>query len=141
MRRIPIVLAAIAVCLAPFGATGADSAEGTLNFRIDPSKTWVGVARVHLEVTDLEWTGGELIGRYSVRVPMVPSRNETGTIALKMHELERTPGDTFAGTALSHRGKVHDVDCTIHADNGLEIRITTEKRVMTFETRYHSVQG
>ena len=141
MRRIPIVLAAIALCFAPFGGTGADSPETPTGFRIEPSKTWVGVARVHLEVTELQWTGGELVGRYSVRVPLIPSRNETGTIALEMHELQQAPGDTLVGTALNERGQLHGVDCTIQAGNLIEIRITTEKRVMTFETHYYLPHG
>jgi hypothetical protein len=141
LRRIPILLAAIAFCVAPFGGTGAGSSEGPISFRIEPTKTWVGVARVHLEVTDLQWTGGELVGRYSVRVPLIPSRNETGTIALEMHELQQLPGGTLAGTAHNDRGQIHGVDCTIQAGNLIEIRITTEKRVMTFETRFHPRHG
>jgi len=141
LRRIsiPVVLiTALSLSLASsFSTASLDAAESA--FRVDPSKTRIGFARVHLDVSDLTLKGTELQGRYRIRVPMFPFKNDTGTIRLRTDgpiDLEREITGKLMGTANSDSGIARDILCTLGPDNSIDIGITLNTRVLTFKTKY-----
>lgn len=131
------VLFLLAFCLAP-------ALEAQPGIRIDPAKTWVGAARVHLMVTEVELTDGELEGAYRIRVPFLPGKNDTGTLQLRsarsLDEIQRL-GGTLDGTAHSVSGEVREVVCDIRPDGTMRIDIAMERRTVSFTTRYQLATG
>ena len=112
--------------------------------RIDPAKTWVGPARVHLMVTEVELTEREIEGAYRIRVPFLPGKNDTGTLQLRsarsLGEIQRL-GGTLDGTARSVNGEVREVVCDVRPDGTMRIDIAMERRTVSFKTRYHLATG
>jgi hypothetical protein len=149
--RLSIHRAAIATALlllAPL-ATGRIEADGSppgpaVGVRLDPSKTWVGPARVHLEVGDLVLSGHELQGEYRIRVPLRPSENDVGTIRLAaMRSLEQMQeaGGTLIGDARSAYGKVHLLLCEVQPNGDVLIDVISDVRTLTFKTRLHPLNS
>jgi len=149
--RLSIHRTAIAIALlmlAPL-ATGRLAADGspsgpTVGVRLDPSKTWVGPARVHLEVGDLVLSGHELQGEYRIRVPLRPSENDVGTIrlaAISSLEQMQEAGGTLIGDARSAYGKVHLLLCEVQPDGNVLIDVISDVRTLTFKTRLHPLHG
>ena len=145
MRRFLLVLfvvVCVSVCVVmPEAWAESRSAE----FRIDNSMTWVGIARVHLEVENLRWVGESLNGRFRLRIPLAPKRNDSGILVLasdKSLDEVRLTGGTLVGSAQSQStGKIHSVVCDVQPDGTIHIRVTTEKRTLDFDSRYHTVGG
>ena len=139
-----VLLACVAVALAPQPTSKADSTETPgVGLRIAPSKTWVGIARVYLEVSDLWLTDDGLRGRYRITVPLRPSENDSGTIELQppasMNHL-RLAGGILAGNAISDNGKMHDLGCTVRPDGSIRIEVATASRNLTFKSRFQTVR-
>ena len=111
-----------------------------LGFQVEPSKTWVGIARVHLEIDDLWLSGDELAGAYRIRVPLSPSRSDAGTLRLRLSdtvERLRGSGGTLVGNARSDRSdKLHDVVCTVSNSGKIRIDVHMDDRVLSFKSRY-----
>ena len=84
MRRSIFVVLILTACtvLASMALSATPGDPGSA-VRIEPSDTWVGLAKVHLELSDMWLSGGELRGNYAIRVPLRPSKNDTGTIRLR----------------------------------------------------------
>jgi len=149
--RLSIHRAAIACALLLLAAlpTGRLAADGTpagpaTGVRLEPSKTWVGPARVHLEVGDLRLSGHELQGEYRIRVPLRPSENDVGTIrlaALSSLEQMQEAGGTMIGDARSAYGKVHLLLCEVQPDGDVLIDVISDVRTLTFKTRLHPLHG
>ena len=117
---------------------GATRTSGNL-FVIEPSSTRAGIARVHLEIEDLRQTGELLEGTYSIRVPLLPGKNDTGHIVLHAPgSLDDRGGAAAAmtGRAVSSTGQVHEVVARIQPDGVVRIQVVTPKRTLRFTSRY-----
>jgi hypothetical protein len=111
---------------------------------IAPTKTWVGFARVHLEIEDLRQTGEILEGTYQIRVPLLPQQNDTGRLLLRapdsIDELVNSKA-TVTGRAVSSSGQVNDVLVLMRPNGVIQIRVITPQRTLRFKSRYASRQG
>jgi propanediol utilization protein len=91
-------------------------------------------------VLDLRSTGTELKGRYRIRVPLRPSKNDSGTIELHLVDpIDRLQqaGGQIAGSAHSEvNGKTRSVACKVRPGGRLNIRISGEEHTLTFKTKY-----
>lgn len=116
-------------------------------FRIDDAKSRVSFAAVKLSVSDLKPKDGNLVGEYTIRVPLMESKNDHGKIVLpldiSMDELDAA-GGTLRGEAISHKGskEANTIVCRIYPgeDQMIELDITTSKRTVHFESRYKIVE-
>ncbi len=108
--------------------------------RLLPAKTWVGIARVVLEVDDLELSGAELVGRYRIRVPFAPHQDDAGLIRIRSREPWgeiMAEGGRMTGSVKSdYNGKTHAVECELEPDGDVRIVVTTDRRVLSFDTRF-----
>jgi hypothetical protein len=108
---------------------------------IDPSSTRVKIAKVNLFVTEVELTAHGLEANYRITVPMVPSKNDAGTLKLDspmtIEEL-RQSGGNLTGLANSESGVIRAVLAEVEADGRLRIDIELERRTLSFETRFHT---
>jgi hypothetical protein len=124
-------------------APGATPPIGTL-LEIEPSQTWVGIARVHLQIDDLRQTGEMLEGTYQIRVPLSPGQNDTGRVQLRTPESIEQFGDnkaTVTGSALSSTGEVHEVVVRVQPNGVVRIQVVTPKRTLQFKSRLASRRG
>lgn len=116
-----------------------------LAFKINDSSFYIGIAVVRLSVSELRAVDGNLLGEYTIRVPMMRSKNDHGRIVLPLDattvaELAEN-GGVLRGRAYS---SVQDQDapngivCEIHPhDNqGIVLAITTDDRVLDFKSNY-----
>ena len=141
LRRLTILVVLVTApgLLLPWSLSTASLDAPAVAVRLDSSKTRVGLAQVHLDVTDLTLKGTELHGRYRIRVPLFPFKNDSGTIRLRAEDpidLVNGIGSTLAGTAHSDSGIARDVLCTLGSGNSIQIGITLDKRIVTFTTKY-----
>jgi hypothetical protein len=146
IHRALIACALLLAVSLPAGSLAAEesTAGPATGVRLDPSKTWVGPARVHLEVGDLKLSGHELQGEYRIRVPLRPSENDVGTIrlaSLSSLELLQEDGGTLIGDARSAFGKVHLLLCDVQPDGSVLIDVISDVRTLTFKTRLHPLHG
>lgn len=107
---------------------------------VEPAKTRVGLARVLLDMEPLVLTDEGLLGAYSLRVPLAPFMDDSGTVEIplteKLSEIIE-PGKTLLGTATSRKnGRIHEVACTFEKAGQVQIVVTTQKRVLKFEAPY-----
>lgn len=117
-------------------------------FRITDSKTRVSLASVELSVSDLKPEGGNLIGEYSINVPLMKSKNDKGKIVLpldrSMHDIG-AEGGVLKGQAISYKeGKTPNlIICQIlpHDDQKILLDITTDDRTLKFKSRYSIVES
>jgi hypothetical protein len=111
--------------------------------RIDPAHTWVGIVRVHLDVSDLWLDGDALEGRYEIRVPLSPSNNDAGTIRLDLAtppESLQANGGLLDGSAQSGQdGTQRTITCQVEADGGIAITIAMPDRTLQFRSRYRTL--
>ena len=125
--------------MGPPGAGAATPGASEIAVHIDPSSTRVGMARVRLDVTETTLRGTELHGRYRIRVPLFPFKNDAGTIRLHSESLIDPGNDThgtLVGTAHSDSGAAREVICTLGSDNSIDIKITMDTSIVTFKTKY-----
>jgi len=145
-ERRPYRFAALALTLllsAILSAPGATPPMGTL-LEIEPAQTWVGFARVHLEIDDLRQTGEMLEGTYQIRVPLSPRQNDTGRVQLRTPESMQKLGDnktTVTGSALSSTGEVHEVVVRVQPNGVVRIQVVTPKRTLQFKSKLASRRG
>jgi len=132
----------LSVLLAVGIAAGSPIEAPSALIRIEPSQTWVGIARVHLDVGELRLANGKLEGDYSIRVPLRPSKNDTGRIHLAAPPWEQIrPGTALYGHANSTEdGKRRGIVCSVESDAKIVIEITTDERVLSFHSRYNAVR-
>jgi hypothetical protein len=117
-------------------------------FRIEDTKTRVSIASVKLSVSDLKPEDGNLVGEYTILVPLMQSKNDKGKIVLplefSMDELG-SKGGTLRGQAISYKeGTTPNlIICEIIPDENQKIRldITTDDRTLQFKSRYSIVDG
>lgn len=133
--RILVTLSLLATVAPLQGSFRPSELEDGL--RIEPSRTRVGLARVYLEVSDLAMRDDRLTGRYTIRVPLLPSKNDEGSIQLTPPHEAGEPIGVLVGHAHSDEGGVRrDVSCEILDEDTLRIDIVTDDRILTFQTRY-----
>lgn len=135
LRRLVLSIL-LASCVLPSWAGSTPEPRG---YRIAPARTWVGLAPVYLEVSDLWLRGTVLEGRYRIRVPVMSSHNDEGTLNLELREpvedLERA-SFKLSGTASSaENGDTGEVACEVDGEGGIRIHIRTGKRKLTFRSR------
>jgi hypothetical protein len=133
-RYSRIAAALLIICGLSAAGLPAASPRGV---RLDPSKTWVGLARVYLEVEDLELTGDGLAGEYRIRVPLKPSENDAGQILLAVDSMDQLQiaGGRLLGEAQSSFGKVHTLACEILENGRILVQVTSDERTLSFKTR------
>lgn len=126
-----------------FGASVLD-VSGAVNsarqlLKMEPASTWVGLARVHLEIDDLHREGDLLEGNYSIRVPLAPRQNDKGRIELNapasVAELFGNES-TVLGKAVSTTGQVHEIVARIRPNGTVRIDVTTPDRTLRFKSRF-----
>lgn len=116
-------------------------------FRITDSKTRVSIASVKLSVSDLKPEGGNLVGEYSINVPMMKSKNDKGKIVLPLDRSMQdigANGGVLRGQAISYKeGKTPNaIVCKIlpEEDRKILLDITTDDRKLKFKSRYSIVE-
>ncbi len=143
------ISAARILALTVFGLLGILRAQAQdSSFKIDDCKTRVSIAAVNLTVGELTEVDGQLVGDYSIKVPLKQSKNETGRIVLPLsisvNEL-RTNGGTLTGHAYSSiEGKPpNTIVCEIlpQKDHSIRLAITTPHRTLNFKSHYEIIDG
>lgn len=120
--------------------------DGTV-FRIEDAKSRVSLAAVKLSVSDLKPEGGNLVGEYTIRVPLMESKNDQGKIILPLNismDDIGIVGATLRGRAVSYNDseKTNTIVCRIFPGEKqtIELDITTQDRTIQFESRYMIVE-
>lgn len=120
--------------------------QGTV-FRIEDAKSRVSFASVKLSVSDLKPEGDNLVGEYTIEVPLMRSKGDHGKIILpldiSMDNLD-LKGGTLRGEAISFKENKTPsaIVCRIYPGEGrsIELDITTDDRTIQFESRYTIVE-
>jgi hypothetical protein len=115
-------------------------------FRIEDTKTRVSLASVMLSVSDLKLEDGNLVGEYTIEVPLMQSKNDKGKIVLAldlgMDELG-AKGGILRGLAISYKEGTtpNAIVCEIipAKDQLVRLDITTDDRTLFFKSRYSIV--
>ncbi len=151
LGRLFCLLTAMALaCLGtPAWASEPDASEtwGDSVFRINDAKTRVSLASVQLSVSDLKPEDGNLVGEYTIVVPLMKSKNDKGKIVLPldrcMHDIG-ADGGVLTGKAISYKeGTTPNlIVCEIIPDQDQKILldITTDDRTLQFKSRYSIVE-
>ncbi len=116
-------------------------------FRIQDTKTRVSIASVKLSVSDLKPEDGNLVGEYTIQVPLMQSKNDKGKIVLplelSMDELG-AHGGTLHGLAISYKEGTtpNAIICEIIPSKNQRVLldITTDDRTLSFTSRYSIVE-
>jgi len=162
MRLTPLLFAATFSALFPNStllAQETDTLPPTLSseerdtwngsvFRIEDSRSRVKIASVNLTVSDLKPVGDNLVGEYTIEVPLMKAKNDKGRIVLPlnrtMEELGST-GGVLRGQAISYKEGTtpNTIKCVIIPNQNQDIRleITTDDRTLRFESRYEIIAG
>ncbi len=131
---LPLLLALIAM--------GSPKAATVAALRMEPTRTRVGIAKVKLEVSGLDILDGRITGDYRIEVPLAPMLNDRGTIDLPLDQrADRllTYGGTVTGTGTSDDdGRIRPVVCTFSGDGEVNITIQTDRRKLSFHTRFET---
>ena len=117
-------------------------------FRIEDAKTRVSVASVKLSVSELKPEEGNLVGEYTIHVPLMSSKDDHGKIVLPLEfsiDEMGAKGGTLRGQAISYKeGKTPNaIVCEIfpHKDQKILLEITTDDRTLEFKSRYSIVSA
>ena len=119
--------------------------NGTV-LRIEDAKSRVSIAAVKLSVSDLKAEEGNLVGEYTIRVPIMSSSDDHGRIILpldiSMDELGEN-GGVLRGQAISDKeGKTPNlIVCEVipGKDQKIRLDITTDKHTIKFKSNYSIV--
>jgi len=122
--------------------------EAPIAIKIADAATHVTAAQVNLSVENLKVVKGELVGNYSISVPLLKSKFEKGRIILPLSkELQAyiRNGGTVTGSGIAEEGSQtgsRKIDARFSAydddTNGGSLRLTidTGERVMVFDSSY-----
>jgi len=120
--------------------------SGAWAFRIEDSKSSVGIFAVQLSVGLLTQDTGCLVGNYSIHIPLFPSKDDHGRITIpidKQLSLIGESGGTLTGEARSNRapGEIHKIVCKITPlhKGRIELAITTTQRTIEFKSFYEVI--
>lgn len=153
MRTLTLLLALFAISLGPstppLRAVEINTAESPtawedLVFEIEDTKTRVGIASVQLVVGTLKSEGGNLVGEYSIVVPLMSSKNDKGRIVLPLHDktvsILGKKGGTLRGQAISYTEGTppNSIVCQVLPlkNKTILLAITTSDRTLEFKSRY-----
>ncbi|MFU8849098.1 MAG: hypothetical protein ACNA77_10345 [Opitutales bacterium] len=125
----------------------SDPAPESVAFRIEDSRAFVGLAPVYLSVSKLRPEGGNLIGTYTISVPLMTSKNDRGKIVLPLDinvsELG-AKGGVLKGKAHSDKNEeiINDIVCEVipKKDQAIRLAITTDERTINFKSRYTVIE-
>lgn len=128
-------------------ATETSESWGDSVFRINDAKTRVSIASVKLSISDLKREEGNLVGEYTIVVPLMTSKNDKGKIVLPldrdMHAIG-AEGGVLEGQAISYKAGTTPnlIVCRILPKEGQKILldITTDDRTLQFKSRYSIVE-
>lgn len=128
--------------------SATDPAWEGLAFSIEDSRAFVGIAPVYLSVSKLKPEGGNLVGTYSINVPLKTSKNDHGKIVLplagKVSDLG-AKGGVLKGKAHSQKDtdSINKIVCEIipKKDQAIRLAITTDKRTINFTSRYTVIKA
>jgi hypothetical protein len=140
MARLSVLLVLLMSVLNVSGS----SLPGSAIMSIEPASTWVGLARVYLEIDDLRQDGELLEGTYKLRVPLAPKQNDAGRVELHAPGLLEDLGTqdaTVIGSAVSTSGKVHDFVARMRPNGVVKIEVVTAERTLRFKSRYAASKG
>ena len=134
LSRIPFLAALLLLPVA------LRSAATEAPIRVEPCKTRIGIARVHLMLSDLRLSGDRLLGDYRIKIPLAPVLNDRGTIEIgldrPLSQIIASRG-TVAGRGHSLLdGRTHPVVCEFGSAGDVKITIDTGDRILAFKTRY-----
>ncbi|PXA05481.1 hypothetical protein DDZ13_01020 [Coraliomargarita sinensis] len=125
-----------------------DPAWDGLAFSIEDSRCFVGLAPVYLSVSKLKPKDGNLVGTYTINVPLMTSKNDKGKIVLPLKSkvsVLGAKGGVLKGKAHSEteEGAINDIVCVIRPekDQAIELAITTEHRTVNFKSRYTVIEA
>ena len=126
----------------------ADPAWDSMAFSIEDSRSFVGIAPVYLSVSELKPKNGQLVGTYTIKVPLMRSKNDHGNIVLP---LEMTVSDlgkqggVLKGKAISKKKNksTNLIVCEIlpKKDRAIMLAITTDDRTIKFKSRYTVIES
>ncbi|WP_269524087.1 hypothetical protein [Coraliomargarita parva] len=148
--RTPFYLLVLATLCSLAAGAGKQLAEtkqlpewDELAFNIEDSKSRVGIAPIYLSVSRLTPESGNLVGTYSIEVPIMNSKNDFGKIVLPLDvtvaELGKN-GGVLRGNAYSEKKDKppNKIVCRIlpHNNQQILLAITTADRTLNFESRY-----
>ncbi|HBR92598.1 MAG TPA: hypothetical protein DEA90_00355 [Opitutae bacterium] len=147
MASITLIPLAAEEAISPTQITEQESWNGSV-FRIEDTKTRVSIASVNLSVSDLKPEDGNLVGEYTIQVPLMQSKNDKGKIVLplefSMDELG-AKGGTLRGQAISYKeGTTPNlIICEIipKKNQRVLLDITTDDRTLSFKSRYSIVES
>lgn len=128
-------------------AIKASESWGESVFRINDAKTRVSIASVKLSVSDLKREEGNLVGEYTIVVPLMTSKNDKGKIVLPldrdMHVIG-AEGGVLKGQAISYKDGTTPnlIVCQILPAEGQKILldITTDDRTLHFKSSYSIIE-
>ncbi|MGJ8652076.1 MAG: hypothetical protein ACSHX8_02270 [Opitutaceae bacterium] len=153
MRTLSLLFTLTAICLGltahTIRATEINNTQDlveweNLAFEIEDTKCRVGIASVKLSVTTLKSKDGNLVGEYSIVVPLMSSQNDKGRIVLPLNN--STVGDLgekggiLKGQAISYKEGTtpNSIRCEVlPLDNKtILLAIKTDKRTLEFKSSY-----
>ena len=134
----------LAAAVALYALLGSRLPAPEVQVRVEPAQTRVAIASVYLELSDLKVQADTLVGSFQLRVPLIPTKDDYGTLALLMdaplQECLR-PGATIHGLASSNRtDRVYPIECAVEPDGRVRIAVTTRDRTLEFTSRYTVLQ-
>ena len=134
----------LAAAVALYALVGPRSPAPEVRVRVEPAQTRVAIASVYLELSDLKVQADTLVGSFELRVPLLPAKDDHGTLALLMdaplQECLR-PGATIHGLASSNTtDRVYPIACALEPDGRVRIAVTTHDRTLEFTSRYTVLQ-
>ncbi len=145
MRRLRPI--SFALCLLAAVVPVAAHAESP-SVEVADTSTYVRVAKVNLNVGTMSAAGGDLIGTYSIKVPMMESKSEEGRITLPLGKGLKTyleNGGTITGKGVSSKD-IADNQRKIEArfspydaeakQGKIHLTIETSLRVLEFDSTY-----
>ena len=126
-----------------------DTKVSPIRIKIESTHTYVLVAKVSLNISDLILEDGALVGTYQIRVPLKPDKNEWGILRLPLekskiveHYMEQ--GGILKGTGESAKSNqpTRIIACEIKPANkgakygDLALEIDTGERILNFISGY-----
>lgn len=132
------IATALVLALSTGGALVGSTGMGGV--RLEPAKTWVGLARVHLSVSDLKVVDQALVGTYEIHIPLAPDRDDRGTVRFELERpLDQTllEGTVLLGLGQSSVGpRTHRIRCAFGDDESVRIEVDSGDRRLSFRSRW-----
>lgn len=139
MRNTAVYITTVLVLALATGGVLVGS-PGLPGVRLEPAKTWVGLARVHLSVSDLKVVDKALVGTYEIHIPLAPDKDDRGTVRFELERpLDQTlvEGSVLLGLGQSTVGpRTHRIRCAFGDDDSVRIEVDSGDRRLSFRSRW-----